>query len=326
MHNNISRPSYQHFVGVDVGKFSLVFCRHGERQCVEYPNSPEGIRDFFSSHSAWLQNGFFIVDTTGNWERSLIESLLAEGIPVHRTDGRRVKSFARSLGKLAKTDSIDAGILARYGHDRHQDLFLCELADEKVSILQTLVTRRSQLVIYAKEEKQRLSGKVDDRMHELICYNLDQLNAQIEKLNLEIEECIDSDVKMKLKSQIMQESAGIGSKTSAFLLAQLPELGYLNCKEIAALSGLAPHARDSGQMNARRTTYGGRQDVKSVMFLAAINAVRCKDSTLREFYMQLISKGKTKRCALIAVARKMITILNAKIRDTLYPKIKLLSR
>lgn len=326
MQNNGSAPSFQHFIGVDVGKETLVIHRHGTFDHTEIPNTTQGIADFLTDHPTWLDNSYFVVDTTGGWERPLIVALLSIGVCIHRADGRKVKSFARSLGKLAKTDAIDATVLARYGHDRHAELPLCALADETVFLLQSLVTRRAQLAVYAKEEKQRLSGQIPEKMRSLIQNHLEHLQEQIATIEEEIARCISSDPLLSQKAELMKTLPGIGPQVSALLLAEMPELGQLDRREIAALAGLAPYAYDSGKMSGRRTTYGGRKQVKTALFLAAINAVRAKDNTLKAFYARLLENGKSKRCALVAVSRKLITILNGKIRDAFYQPTLHMSR
>ncbi len=279
-----------------------------------------------AAHAPWLDGGYFVVDTTGGWERPLIGALLTAAVCVHRADGRRVKSFARSLGKLAKTDAIDAGVLARYGHDRHAELFLCQIADDSLFLLQNLVTRRGQIARYAKEEKQRLSASLPHKVRFLVEQNLETLRDQIATIEHEIAVCLEQDEALNAKAAILQTLPGIGPQTTAFLLAEMPELGHLNRKQIASLAGLAPHAHDSGKMTGRRTTYGGRRQVKAALFLAALNAARAKNNPLRDFYTRLINAGKSKRCALVAVARKLITIINAKLRDSFFTRQQFMSR
>lgn len=318
--------SFQHFIGVDVGKDTLVLCRYGSPETISVSNTPSGITELFSTYKSWFEGSYVVVDTTGGWERSLIISLLGCNLTVHRADGRKVKSFARSLGKLAKTDAIDAAILARYGHDRHQELFICQLADDSLFLLQNLVTRRSQLATYAKEEKQRLSGPLPQKLRFLIEQHLESLQEQLETIEKEIAVCLKENPILQAKAELLKTMPGIGPQTAPFLLAELPELGQLDRKQIAAIAGLAPYAYDSGRMNARRRTYGGRRHVRAALFLAALNAIRAKDSTLRTFFLRLTEAGKSKRCALIAVARKIITILNAKLRDNFFPQMHFMSR
>jgi transposase len=310
-----SSQTFQHFVGVDVGKETLVAQHFATRQLIEFPNTSDGIANFLQGHAAWLKNGYFVVDTTGGWERPLIGDLIAAGVTVHRADGRRVKSFARSLGKMAKTDAIDASVLARYGHDRHAELFQCQLANESLFLLKNLVTRRGQLARYAKEERQRLSGPLPNKVRFLVEQNLDALCEQMTIIEQEISLCLENDTTLKRKAEILQTVPGVGPQTAAFLLAEMPELGQLNRKQIASIAGLAPHAYDSGKMSGRRTTYGGRRHVKAALFFAALNAARSKNNPLGDFYTRLVNAGKPKRCALIAVARKIITIINARLQN-----------
>jgi transposase len=326
MNTTTQNTPYTSFIGVDVGKHSLVMHHLPSHEKCEITNNTSAIDAFITAHQHHLDGAFVAVDTTGGWERPLIARLIAVGVTVHRADGRKVKSFARSLGKLAKTDAQDAALLARYGQERHAVLMEAVLADDKLFLLNNLVSRRGQLAIYAKEEKQRLGGTVPHRIRQLIEHNLALLQGQISAVEEEIAMTIAMSDELREKAAIVKELPGIGPVTSAFLLATMPELGLVDRKQIAALAGLAPWAHDSGTMRGRRTTYGGRAAVKAALFLAAINAVRAKNNPLKDFYVRLVDAGKSKRCALVAVARKLITILNARIRDFFCTQPHLLSR
>jgi transposase len=323
---NISPADFQHFFGVDVGKETLVVCQYGLPQTETYVNDSTGIAALLAKHLPALEPTYVVVDSTGGWERTLIEALLEKKVAVHCADGRKVKAFSRSLGQLAKTDALDAAILARYGHDRHKELILCALADDSLRLLQSLITRRSQLVTYRKEEKQRLSGPLPNKLRLMIEEHLGHLLVQLELLEAEITTLLEQHAPLKEKATELQTVAGIGPQTATFLLAEMPELGQLDRKKIAALAGLAPYAYDSGKMFGRRTTYGGRRHVRAALFLAALNASRAKDSPLSTFCARLIENGKSKRCALVATARKIITILNAKLKEKFFAQPKLLSR
>jgi transposase len=188
------------------------------------------------------------------------------------------------------------------------------------------VTRRGQLARYAKEEKQRLSGPLPEKLRFMIEASLEQLQEQLGAIEQEIAACIKSNAELAKKAELMQELPGVGPQTAAFLLAEMPELGQIDRKAIASLAGLAPHAYDSGKMNGRRTTWGGRRQVKAALFLAALNAVRSRENALRTFYERLLEAGKSKRCALVAVARKLVTILNARLKEKFYIQPDLMSR
>ena len=324
----LASAGFARFIGVDVGKAELVACLHGGAGVTGFANSAAGIDGWLAAHAGQLADAYVVVDATGGWERTLIAALLAKGATVHRADGRKVKSFARSLGVLAKTDALDARLLARYGHDRHRELSTAILADEQLFLLKGLVTRRSQVALYAKEEKQRLSGPLPERVRFLTERHLDCLGEEIDAIETEIHACIHACPALRGKAELMMKLQGIGPLTAALLLAEMPELGQLDGKQIASLAGLAPHAHDSGKMNGKRTTWGGRKIVKSALFLAALNAVKAKekDNRLRAFYQKLLANGKSKRCALIATARKIIVILNARLKEKFFLKLADLSR
>jgi transposase len=322
----LSSPPMLNFIGIDVGKTELVACLQGNAALPPFPNTAAGISQFLENHQAWWENAYVVVDATGGWERAVITALLAKKVTVHRADGRKAKSFARSLGQLAKTDALDAKLLARYGKERHMDLPTVALADENLHLLQSLVTRRTQLALYAEQEKQRLSAPLPHKVRCLTEQHPDHLLQNIEDIEAEIATCIDSTEDLRKKAELMATIPGIGAQTSARLLAEMPELGQLDRKQIASLARLAPYAFDSGKMQGRRSTYGGRTHVKAALFLAALNAAHAKDNPFRAFYEKLLKAGKSKRCALIATARKIIVTLNAKLRDTFFPQPKFMSR
>ena len=312
--------SFQRHIGVDVGKEELVFYQEESKELHSIPNTAQGIEDFLTAHPHWLVDAFFVVDSTGGWERPLIASLLTKNLQVHRADGRKVKSFTRSLGCLAKTDAIDAKMLARYAKERQPDLRRCVLAEDSVHLLQSLLTRRQQLATHLKEEKQRHSAPLSSKVIFLIEQHIDLLTDHLEAIEAEIHACIEADACLRERADILLEIPGIGQYIAAFLLAEMPEIGQTDRKKIAS------HAYDSGKMHGRRTTFGGRIHVKHMLFLVALNAVRSKENPFRTFYERLINAGKSKRCALIVTARKIVTVANARLKEKYFLQPQNMSR
>jgi transposase len=244
-----------------------------------------------------------------------LEFLDTKKLGVHRAAGRQIKNFIRSYGQYAKTDRIDAIAIARYSHERGSSLALYKPVDDTYKKLNEYVTRRLDLVQMLVQEKNRYKSPTGKGMKANIQEHITFLNEQIKSIDGEILDLQKQSKESLDKWELLQTIEGVGEKTATFLLALLPELGMLNGKQIASLSGLAPYSKDSGKSQGyRSTTYGGRRDLRPILFLSAMAAGRTKGK-LGRWYRDLISKGKKKMVALVALMRKIIVIANAKIRD-----------
>lgn len=233
-----------------------------------------------------------VVEATGGYEQQVAVQLYLAKLPLCRVNPRRVRYFARSLGQLAETDKLDAKVLAQFG-ERVQPA-LTRLATENEQILSALISRREQISNFLVAEKNRL-------------------NTAPKKLHAFVNDPPD----FKEKDELLREVQGVGKKTAAKLIADVPELGQCDRKQIAALIGAAPYNRDSGNKNGQRSISGGRPDVRSVLYMATLTAARC-NPVIREFYKRLLKAGKLKKVALVACMRKLLTILNAIIRDRVH--------
>ena len=251
-------------------------------------------------------------------ENDLLDSLqkirnefYVKGYNIIRAEGRKVKAFARALGISAKTDKIDANILAQYGEKCFNTLRLYQPYNNQIK---KLVMRLSDIKQLLQQEKNRL--KAPDNM-QIVTRSIKQLiniyEKEIAKLENEIEIIIENDEELRKKYKLLLEQKGIGKKVAYILLGLLPELGYLNRREIAALAGVAPFARDSGTINGYRRSGTGRIDVKKALFIAALVAIKY-DEKMNLFYTNLTSRGKKKMVAVTATMRKIIITLNAKIK------------
>lgn len=306
---------YNHFIGMDIGKFSFVVALHGEKITKEYQNSAEGIKTFLKDYEETLPTAFCVVETTGGYEKTLLLALRANRYAVHRANTRKVKDFIRSYGRKAKTDSLDAKGLAHYGYDRHQQLDIYEPANKTDIELFILVMRKNDLVEILVAEKNRLKAPNNNEMVNQSCQKMiamlsEEIKLIIDKMN----ELIESTPYLREKRKVLKTIPGIGDAISSELLVLLPELGTLDRRKIAGLVGLAPQANDSGKQRGYRRTGYGRQGVKPKLFLAAM-AARNSKSDLKIFYENLIGRGKRKMVALTALMRKILVIANAKVRD-----------
>lgn len=297
------------FVGVDVSKETLDIAlgKNGEYKVIR--NNLKAIRKFVSSHSP-EDIALVVVESTGGLEQKLLEELASASIPVALVNPSRARNFARSTGQYAKTDQLDARILAEYGEKVELRLYRVPSADERR--LSDLTTRRSQLLEMIVAEKNRYQAM--PRLQEKLQKHLDWLQEELEETNTEINELLESSPQWKEKRDILTSCKGVGEVTAFTLLAELPELGEVNRKEIASLVGVAPLNRDSGKRSRKRTTYGGRSKVRTVLYMATMSAIRYNPA-LKKFYNRLIENGKKKMVAIVAAMRKLLTILNAMIKN-----------
>lgn len=302
-------------VGVDVAKASFETGFSDRSSTRSHTNDEAG-------HAALLTHleqlckegariGLIVLEATGGLEAELAWALQLAGWPVVVVNPRQARDFARSMGKLAKTDSIDAKLLAQLGLTLLQRPDLAKLIkplpDERQRMLQAMVTRRRQLLAMRVAEQQRASGP-DRRMRKSLNIMLKALDREIERIEQEMHAFIGEHHAELLT--LLGGVKGVGKATISTLLAEVPELGELSGREISALVGVAPINRDSGTLRGKRTTFGGRPQVRKVLFMAAMVATRY-NPVIKTFYDRLVAAGKPKKLAITACARKLLTIINA---------------
>lgn len=297
------------YVGIDVAKEQLVIAVHPTQTCWETTNEQQAYAPLARRLLALRPTGI-IVEATGRYHQPLARALADAGLPVCVVNPRQVRQFAGASGRLAKTDAIDAHVLARFG-----EAFQPAprgVRDAEAQQLQDLVTRRRQLVRMRVAESNRLDG-----VSPLVAASgrriIRTLEREIAALEAAIERCVSSD-RWRRTAEIVGSVPGIGAQSTRVLLTELPELGALNEKEVAALVGVAPMNNDSGRFRGRRTTWGGRRELRSTLYMATLCAIRC-NPPLRAFYQRLVAAGKPKRVALIACLRKLVVLLNALVRQ-----------
>jgi len=295
------------YVGIDVGQRRLDVAHGTEAWWVT--NDDRGIAELVARLKA-LRPTQVVLEATGGIELPLVGALAAAEVPVVVVNPRQVRQFAKATGRLAKTDAIDAQVLALFA-ERVQPA-LRPLPDAATRQLNSLVTRRRQVIEMLTAEKNRLrtaAPAVRGYIEEHILW----LERSLSDLDSELGQAIHSSDIWRAQDNLLQSVPGVGPVLSITLLAELPELGCLNRKEIAALVGVAPLNRDSGTLRGRRTIWGGRSQVRSALYMAALVAAR-HNPVIRVFYERLVAAGKPKKVALIACMRKFLTILNAMIR------------
>ena len=299
------------FVGIDISKSTFDICLLPENRTETFANTPSGIASFLGWLAGYENVERLLVEPTGGYERSIVEALLAARWPIAKVNAKYIRQFARASGQLSKTDRIDAFVIADYG--RRMETRLLEPPSAKQSELSDLVLRYRQLSHMIVQEKNRREKQVDKTL-EWIEETLDFLVEQRRKVIKAMETCLAADTDLQAQANVLMSLKGIGMRTACFLLAGLPELGRLEKGQIAKLVGVAPLNRDSGLMRGKRTIAGGRQQVRDVLYVAALPAIRF-DPEMKAFYQRLKQKGKPGKVALVAVMRKIIIRANARMRE-----------
>jgi len=297
------------FVGIDVSKAWLDIAVHEQEKTYRAGNNDEGIANLVK----WLKElgpRLIVLEPTGGFEMLVVAELTHAGLPVVVVNAKRVRDFARATGRLAKTDKLDAKVLAHFAAAIRPAVRELRSAEEEQ--LTALLTRRRQVLDMLTVEKNRLVT-VRAKMRSDIEAHVQWLSDNLQELNKEIAGFVESSPIWKEKDAILQSVPGVGPVTSATMLGMLPELGKLNRQEIAALVGVAPVNRDSGRKQGKRRVYGGRADVRSVLYMAALAAKKF-NPVIRKFYARLIQNGKEKKVALTACMRKLLVILNVMMR------------
>jgi len=298
------------YVGIDVSKDKLDIAVLGESTEKQVDNSREGIEKLVQ----WMQEiqpELIVVEATGGYQRSVVDALFHAGVCVAMVNPTRVRQFARACGLLAKTDKLDAQVLAVFGQRMQPKRY--EGKSEAEKQLSALLVRRKQLEEMLKAEQNRLrtiSPSLRSSVERIIAF----LKDEKKRLEEQIQELLKEQKAWQEQTQILSSAPGVGMVTTATLLADLPELGKMDRKKIAALVGVAPMNYDSGKKRGYRKTKGGRTSVRSILYMSTLVATRY-NPIIQAQYQQLLKRGKVKKVALTACMRKFLTILNAMVRD-----------
>lgn len=300
----------ERFVGVDVSKKTLdLAVRPGGKRWTAA--NDEADRAQAVKAIAELKPTLVVMEATGGYQAPFAAELAAAGVPVAVVNPRQVRDFAKSTGVLAKTDALDARILAHFAEAIRPEVRPLPDADQQ--FLKELVARRRNIVDMITAEKNRLAIS-GEAMGKLIAPHIEWLKSDLESLDRKLDQWIQNSPIWKAKEDLLKTVPGVGPIVSRTLASFLQELGTLNRKEIAALAGVAPFNRDSGKMKGTRRVWGGRGMVRAVLYMGALSASRW-NPVIKEFYERLLTAGKKKKVALTACMRKLLTILNAMIRD-----------
>ena len=303
--------SPEFYLGIDVAKNSFQVASRPVQIQGSYPNTRPGHRDLIGDLRP-CQIARIVLEATGGYEKALAAELVQAGYNVVVANPRQVRDFARGMGRLAKTDPIDADTLALFGEK--VPLTPKTPPNAPTEALAELVTRRRQLIDLHTQETNRAQMIHHVKVRKSIRKMIKTLEFQIREIDELIQEHIQADEDFQRKDQILRSTGGVGPQTSAMLLSRLPELGRLNRHQVAALVGLAPYDRKSGKQDRRAHIAGGRADVRSLLYMAALSAQRFNPA-IKTFAQRLQDQGKPFKVVITACMRKLLIILNALLRD-----------
>ncbi len=297
-------------VGIDISKYHFDLHLLPEGKAARYSNDAEGLQQC-CRFLAEVRPARIVLEATGGYELALTLELQTAALPVIVVNPRRVREYARSQGRLAKTDQIDARMSAEFAQSPRVQVRT--LPDAQGRQRMEWLARQRQLVEMHVAERNRLEHATDRLVVQGIRRLLTLMEKEIAKLDKKIAAAIAADPQLRRKAEICDSTPGIAAATAAVLVTELPELGRVNRREIASLVGLAPLNRDSGQFRGQRTTGGGRVRVRSALYMPMLTVLRC-NPVIRRFYQRLLENGKSKMTALVAAMRKLLTILNTLIK------------
>jgi transposase len=307
-------PPRRCVIGIDVAKDSFqAACAPGSDN-ISFAYDAAGIKALLE----WLQ-GFsvelIVLEATGGYQRRLVAALTAAHYPLVVANPRQVRDFAKAKGILAKSDPLDARVIADFAAVIKPEVR--PLPTARQQRLTDLVARRTQLIAMRTQEQNRLGQAADADLTKSLNRSLKQLAKEIQKIEALIEATLDACPDCAAKAAELEKNTGVGRTSAIALVATLPEIGTLNRRQVVALAGLAPFNCDSGKFVGSRRIWGGRAPVRSVLYMIALTAIRF-DQEMRRFYQNLLQKGKKKKVALTAVMRRILVRLNAKVRDALH--------
>ena len=300
------------FIGIDVSKDHLDVHVRPTGQAFRVPNDPAGHRDLLTRIAHISKVLRIVMESTGGYEMPVAMHLTEEGLPVAIVNPRQVRNFAKALGRQAKTDSLDAAVLAHFAETVQPPIRT--MPSSELQKLREFLDRRDQLIASRVAEENRRKTVTDVVIGRDVDAHIRWLNNRIKGLDKQIGSLVANNLEWKAKDALLQSIPGIGDQTSRLLLARLPELGQAERRGIASLAGLAPMNNDSGRQQGQRHIVGGRARIRNALYMAALTAMRVCEP-MKRIYHELVKKGKAAKVAVTAVARRLLCIANAIIRD-----------
>lgn len=299
------------FAGIDVSKNQLDVGTRPKKTHFSVANDFKGVQSLLRRFEK-IRPQLVVLEASGGYELLVVAALAQAGWPVAIINPRQIRQFAQATGKLAKTDKLDAQVLAHFAEAVHPEPR--PLPDPELQELRALVRRRWQLLANIRQEQNRLDTTVNAKVRQDLQRHLKWLNADLARLERDIQDFIRNTPLWRDRDRLLQSVPGVGPLTSYTIISHVPELGTLGGKQLAALVGVAPFNRDSGQFRGQRKIRGGRGKVRRQLYMAALTAVQ-HNPALRTFYQRLLQAGKKKKLALTAAIRKLLLILNAMVKN-----------
>jgi transposase len=306
-------PASNAYLGIDVSKDKLDLAVDGHNDVITFANDPAGIAALLQRVGA-THPSLIVLEATGGYERAVLQAALDANLPIARVQPARVRHFAKAQGLLAKTDDIDARLLALYARCL-QPAISEKRSQNQIELEALLVLRRQLIDARTAHSNQRRMSQSDLARQELDRF-LRQIHDHIKKVDRHIARLIDSDDDLSGRRDLLRTVPGVGNTTAATLTAQLPELGKIDRRQICALVGVAPYDRQSGTWKGKRTIFAGRAAVRSVLYMATLTAIRC-NPLISAFARRLQNAGKLPKVVITACMRKLLTMLNAMVRDNI---------
>lgn len=298
------------FVGIDVSKTTLEVCID-PGQILHIVYDEEGTHQIVSRLEE-VNPSLIVIEATGGLEVRIASELAGKGLPVAVINPRQARDFAKATGRLAKTDQVDAAVLAGFARAIRPQVR--PLQDANTRALNDLVSRRRQLVDMRVQETLRLNTAASKPLQKSLYKHIAWLDKRITEIDNDLTRSLRNSEVWRTKDDLLRSIPGVGAVTTLTMLAKCPELGALSRREIAALVGVAPMANDSGQHRGKRFVWGGRADVRAVLYMATVSAIRCND-TIKAFAERLKKTGKPSKVVIVACMRKLLTIMNAMLKN-----------
>lgn len=306
----MTKNPYKFYVGIDVAKMKLDVAQSKNNELFQATNDENGFKELVKKLPS-KKVTLIVMEASGGYEKSLVTFLQKKKYHVAVVNAKRVRDFAKASGKLAKTDSIDSTVIMTFGKAFNPTPQSESSLEQKERL--SYLNRRTQLVLMIATEKQHLEQSPKE-LHTQIKKHIEYLKKSLDKVEKTLLNSIRKDSTLKDKFERLTAIKGVGYVTAINVLLHMPELGELTSKEVASLTGVAPFNRDSGQMKGKREIWGGRAPVRTALYMAIVSGIRT-NPIIKKFYDGLINRGKLRKVAMVACMRKLITIMNAMIRD-----------
>lgn len=310
----MEHTDYKIYIGIDVSKKKLDIKYDDSNSLLTIDNKKS---DFIKLKRYLCKDKssiLVVLEATGGYEKLIVKWLLSQHIPVAVVNAKRIRDYAKATGQFAKNDRIDAETIREYAQKFTEKIHLVEAKSDLEERIEDLNRRRGQLVSMRSKERQFLVMIQNNEGRHSIKRAIKFYTDEIDKLEEKLLTALKKDKTLQAKADLLQTTKGIGFITSFSLISELPELGQLDHKAIAALAGVAPFCRDSGKMKGKRTIWGGRSQVRTSLYMATLSAIQYNPA-IKKFYARLIAKGKVHKVAIVACMRKLLTVMNAMVKN-----------